>query len=98
MREIVNSILYQGRTGCQWAHLPHDFGRSARRTTTSWPGGRRDRPGHPRITALPGEGGGPPVREPDPGGAGLWRCACSRGRATRRSPGRRPWPAEPMPS
>ncbi len=25
MREIVNAILYQGRTGCQWAHLPHDL-------------------------------------------------------------------------
>lgn len=25
MREIVNAILYQGRTGCQWACLPHDF-------------------------------------------------------------------------
>ncbi|OKK09744.1 transposase [Streptomyces sp. CB02488] len=22
MREIVNAILYQGRTGCQWAYLP----------------------------------------------------------------------------
>lgn len=25
MREIVNWILYQGRTGCQWAYLPHDL-------------------------------------------------------------------------
>ncbi len=25
MREIVNAILYQGRTGCQWACLPHDL-------------------------------------------------------------------------
>jgi hypothetical protein len=24
MREIVNAILYQSRTGCQWACLPHD--------------------------------------------------------------------------
>ncbi|MFD8821919.1 IS5 family transposase [Streptomyces sp. NPDC059605] len=23
IREIMNAILYQGRTGCQWAHLPH---------------------------------------------------------------------------
>ncbi|WP_218007218.1 transposase, partial [Microtetraspora fusca] len=23
MREIVNAILYQSRTGCQWAFLPH---------------------------------------------------------------------------
>lgn len=25
MREIVNAVLYQGRTGCQWAYLPHDL-------------------------------------------------------------------------
>ncbi|MFD5343417.1 IS5 family transposase [Streptomyces anulatus] len=25
MREIVNTIFYQGRTGCQWAYLPHDL-------------------------------------------------------------------------
>ncbi|WP_326686121.1 MULTISPECIES: IS5 family transposase [unclassified Streptomyces] len=25
MREIVNTILHQGRTGCQWAYLPHDL-------------------------------------------------------------------------
>lgn len=25
MREIVNAILYQNRTGCQWAYLPHDL-------------------------------------------------------------------------
>jgi transposase len=25
MGEIVNAILYQGRTGCQWAYLPHDL-------------------------------------------------------------------------
>ncbi|MFE3644811.1 IS5 family transposase [Streptomyces sp. NPDC059169] len=25
MKEIVNAILYQGRTGCQWAYLPHDL-------------------------------------------------------------------------
>ncbi|MFE4814874.1 IS5 family transposase [Streptomyces sp. NPDC056704] len=25
MREIVNAILYRGRTGCQWAYLLHDL-------------------------------------------------------------------------
>jgi putative transposase len=24
-REIVNAIVYQKRTGCQWRYLPHDF-------------------------------------------------------------------------
>ena len=24
-REIINAILYQKRTGCQWRYLPHDF-------------------------------------------------------------------------
>ncbi|GAB2722601.1 IS5-like element ISSco3 family transposase [Kitasatospora kifunensis] len=25
MREILNAILYQARTGCQWRYLPHDL-------------------------------------------------------------------------
>ncbi|WP_281284029.1 transposase [Nonomuraea deserti] len=25
MREIVNALLYQSRTGCQWSLLPHDL-------------------------------------------------------------------------
>jgi transposase len=25
MREIVNALLYQSRTGCQWRYLPHDL-------------------------------------------------------------------------
>ncbi|GAA2714049.1 hypothetical protein Apa02nite_094320 [Actinoplanes palleronii] len=25
LREIVNAILHQNRTGCQWAYLPHDL-------------------------------------------------------------------------
>src|SRR3954452_23288800 len=25
LREIVNAILCQNRTGCQWAYLPHDM-------------------------------------------------------------------------
>jgi transposase len=25
MREIVNAILYQTRTGCQWRYLPRDL-------------------------------------------------------------------------
>ena len=25
LREVVNSILYQARTGCQWEYLPHDL-------------------------------------------------------------------------
>ena len=25
MREVVNAILYQSRTGCQWEYLPHDL-------------------------------------------------------------------------
>ncbi|CAM5611700.1 transposase [Streptomyces hirsutus] len=29
MREIVNAILHQGRTGCQWACLPHDLPRKS---------------------------------------------------------------------
>jgi transposase len=25
MREVINAILYQSRTGCQWEYLPHDL-------------------------------------------------------------------------
>jgi Putative transposase of IS4/5 family (DUF4096) len=25
LREIVNAIFYQNRTGCQWAYLPHEL-------------------------------------------------------------------------
>jgi transposase len=25
MWEIVNALLYQSRTGCQWRYLPHDL-------------------------------------------------------------------------
>lgn len=25
MREVINAILYVGRTGCQWRYLPHDL-------------------------------------------------------------------------
>jgi hypothetical protein len=25
LREIVNALFYQNRTGCQWALLPHDL-------------------------------------------------------------------------
>jgi putative transposase len=25
LREVVNTILYQARTGCQWDYLPHDL-------------------------------------------------------------------------
>jgi putative transposase len=25
LREVLNALLYMGRTGCQWRYLPHDF-------------------------------------------------------------------------
>ncbi len=25
LREVLNALLYLGRTGCQWRYLPHDF-------------------------------------------------------------------------
>lgn len=25
LREIINALLYQARTGCQWRNLPHEF-------------------------------------------------------------------------
>jgi len=38
-RELINALLYQHRTGCQWAFLPHDFGlkwNSVFRTFKRW--------------------------------------------------------------
>ncbi|MFD1086014.1 transposase, partial [Micromonospora andamanensis] len=29
LREIVNALFYQNRTGCQWAYLPHDLPRKS---------------------------------------------------------------------
>jgi len=50
MREIVNAILYQGRTGCQWASLPHDL---PQKSATSRSGAGRGR-GGPRPPGAPG--------------------------------------------
>lgn len=45
MREIVNALLYQGRTGCQWDLLPHDLPPrgAVMYYFTKWRGGRRTR-------------------------------------------------------
>ncbi|MDN3284853.1 transposase [Streptomyces thermocarboxydus] len=48
LREIVNAILYQGRTGCQWACLPARPAAEERDLLLLRRlAGRRDRPGHP---------------------------------------------------
>jgi putative transposase len=39
MREIINTILYLNRTGCQWDMLPHDL--LPRSTVYEWPRSRR---------------------------------------------------------
>src|SRR5437764_9011284 len=39
MREVVNTLFYQSRTGVQWDLLPHDLAGSS--STTRTPGGRR---------------------------------------------------------
>jgi putative transposase len=38
LRQALNGIIYQLRTGCQWNHLPHDFGDDAsiHRTLQRW--------------------------------------------------------------
>ncbi|GLW03864.1 hypothetical protein Slala05_74940 [Streptomyces lavendulae subsp. lavendulae] len=58
MRESVNALLFQSRTGCQWDRLPHGLA----------PAGRRRCPGRPR----PGRAcGRAPVRSSvPPTGAG----------------------------
>lgn len=37
IREIVNALLYQGRTGCQWELLPRDFPPPGARSTYQSP-------------------------------------------------------------
>ena len=37
LREVVNTILYQARTGCQWDYLPHDLPPGNRRTEWTRP-------------------------------------------------------------
>ena len=86
MREIVNALLYQGRTGCQWDYLPHDLPAARRGEVLLLQlARRRHRPDHPRPAALagPGEGGGGrPTRA-------WW---CSTPRACTRPPGCPPAP------
>lgn len=42
MREIVNALLYQSRTGCQWDYLPHDLLRwQVRESRGRFPGRKR---------------------------------------------------------
>ena len=56
MREIVNAILYQGRTGCQWEYLPHDLPpRSAAYTTSR--SGAMTAPTRPSTTCCAGTRG-----------------------------------------
>ncbi|MEU5043981.1 transposase [Streptomyces griseorubiginosus] len=83
MREIVNSLLYQSRTGRQWDLLPHGLP----------PGGavmnrlrqvarRRHRPEHPRPAAPAGTGEGATESGPEPSGARHPEHACG-GRGAR---------------
>src|SRR5512144_87328 len=39
MREVINTLLHQNRTGCQWELLPHDLFPRARFTSTLPSGG-----------------------------------------------------------
>ena len=67
MREIVNAILYQGRTGCQWDYLPHDLPpRSAvYYYFARWPGRiRRQRPSHHDPQRITNVHPRPPCPEP----------------------------------
>jgi len=58
LREVVNAILYQNRTGCQWAYLPHDLPQKP--VTYYYFGVRHEAPA--RREAWITEGGGRPLR------------------------------------
>lgn len=49
-REVVNAILYQSRTGCQWRHLPHDL--PPRSTVYAWFARWRDDGTWDRVLAV----------------------------------------------
>ena len=81
MREIVNAILYQGRTGCQWDYLPHDLPPHERgELLLRQVARRRHRPDHPRPAALAGPGEAAAIRPT----RAWW---CSTPRACTRPPG-----------
>ncbi|ADI04568.1 transposase [Streptomyces bingchenggensis BCW-1] len=65
LREVVNAIFYQNRTGCQWRYLPHDLPGLVGGVLLLRPVARgRARPAGPRTAALPGAGEGPPLGGP----------------------------------
>jgi transposase len=88
MREIVNAILYQGRTGCQWAYLPHDLPQKSATYYyfAAWRDDGTDQVIHELLRCQVRER---PRRleDPDPGGPG--HPECPRGR---RGPRLHEWP------
>ncbi|WP_376771744.1 transposase [Nonomuraea soli] len=67
MREIVNALLCQSRTGCQWSLLPHDLPPHSE-VLHYYPqmARGRHRPNHLRPAALSGtgeQGDARPIRE-----------------------------------
>ncbi|MDN3249095.1 transposase [Streptomyces sp. ZSW22] len=79
MREIVNAILYQGRTGCQWAYLPHDLPQKSATYYyfAAWRDDGTDQGIHELLRCQVRERART-IRGPDPGGAG--HPECPRGR------------------
>jgi hypothetical protein len=70
MREIVNALLYQGRTGCQWELAPARLSAARRgEVLLLHLARRRHRPDHSRPAALAGAGEGAAEGGPEPGGA-----------------------------
>src|SRR4051794_41820737 len=69
MREVLNTLLYQARTGCQWDMLPHDL---LKKSTVydyfaQWRGeGTRERSGDAPAPQRRGGQGGPPPPPPPP--------------------------------
>src|SRR5918996_804980 len=67
-RQMVDAMLFIGRTGCQWRYLPERYGA----WTAVWAQWRRWRAegggGGPAEEKGRGGGGGPPPRSPPPPG------------------------------
>ena len=65
MREVLNAILYQARSGCQWDMLPHDLPAQEHRLRLLRPAGGTTAPGRRSWTPCAGRSGPPPGASPD---------------------------------
>ena len=87
MREVLNTIFYQVRSGCQWDMLPHDLLAQEHRLRPLRPAGATTAPGSEILDALRQEVRVAAGREPSPSAASI-DSQIGQGDRDRRQPGR----------